>query len=384
MAQTIAIFSAQYLPHLGGVERFTAGLGAALEARGVHAVVVSTAGDGLPDHEVQPDGVEVFRLPARQLLHGRLPLTLPGARTDELLARVAALEPSGVLVNTRFYEQSVVGCSFAHRLGLRPVVLEHGSDYIGFGIPGVDAAVHAHEHLATRRVLACDPVFYGVSEMAREWLATFGVEGRGVIHNAIDAAAFRAATSGRDYRAELGIPADDLLVAFVGRLVVEKGTDVALRAARLLVERGCKAHLVIAGDGPELERIRREAGANVHLVGRIGSEDVAALMLQADLFLLPSLTEGLPTTVLEAAACGTASLATNVGGVREVMPTDEYGFVFDELPAEVCAEAVAFYDENRDVLAVQGARCRARVEQEFSWEKTAAAVVAACEDAQQV
>ena len=385
MAQTIAIFSAQYAPHLGGVERFTAGLGAALEACGVHAVVVSTAHEGAPEHETQPDGVEVFRLPAYQVLDGRLPLTIPGPRTDELLAQVAALEPSGVLVNTRFYEQSVVGCAFAYELGVHPVVLEHGSSYIGFGVPGVDTAVHAHEHLATRRVLAYRPVFYGVSEMARAWLSTFGIEGRGVIHNAVDAAAFRAGASERDFRAELGIPADALLVAFTGRLVYDKGADVVARAAQLVAERGCTAHFAIAGDGPEREQIEHEAGPNTPLLGRVSSQDVAALLQQADLFLFPSrYPEGMPTSILEAAACGLTSLATNVGGVREVMPTDEYGFVFDELPAEVCAEAVAFYDENRDVLAAQGALCRARVEQEFSWEKTAAAVVAACEDAQQV
>ena len=69
--RTLAIFSAQYLPHMGGVENFTKELSSALERMGVHVIVVTSAYGDAPEHEVDTGGFEVFRLPSSQLLDGR-------------------------------------------------------------------------------------------------------------------------------------------------------------------------------------------------------------------------------------------------------------------------------------------------------------------------
>ena len=377
----IAIFSAFYPPHLGGIERFVRSLAGTLEARDVHAIVVTSASEGAPDHEVQEDGVEVFRIPGSGLLGGRLPVP-SRSRAASVLDELERAGVSGVLVNARFYPLSLLGARFARRIGVRPVVLDHSSGYVGFGVPVVDQLAHRYEHAMTRRLASCGSLFYGVSEMSRAWLTTFGVPGVGVIHNAIDADEFRSLASGRDFRAELGIASDDLVVAFTGRLLRQKGLSELAETARLLAGTNPRVRVLVAGDGPDRRWLEERVPRNLSLLGSLDRPDLSALLRQSDVFLFPSTyPEGMPTSLLEAAACGLACVATDVGGVREIVPDDSCGIVVDEPRPEVLAEVVRSYDADRALVAAQGERVRAHVEGTLTWEATADAVVAACEAA---
>lgn len=376
--RTLAIFSAQYLPHMGGVENFTKELSSALERMGVHAIVVTSAYGDASEHEVDTAGLEVFRLPSSQLLDGRLPVVRDGEATRALLGEVAKAKPDGVFVNTRLYGLSLMGVRFARNLGITPVVLDHGSSYIGFGVPVLDSVVHAYEKAITRKIRSYSPKFYGVSEKSAEWLRTFGIIADGVIHNAIEAEEFRKQASRRDFRAELGIGPDVLLVCFVGRIANGKGVEVVTELARRFERRGKRIHFAIAGDGPDFKALKQHAPEYASVLGRLGRPDVAALFGQSDLHILPSKSEGLPTSLLEASAEGTPSLVFDVGGAREVIPSDSYGIVLDDESTTVCEEVLDWYLDNRDVLKEQGANVRKRVEHVFSWEATARKTIEAC------
>lgn len=377
--RTIVIFSAQFLPHMGGVENFTKGLSSALEQMGVHAIVVTSAFGGVPEHEANiDDGIEVFRLPSVQLLNGRFPVVRDCARTRELLSTIKKRMPNGVLVNTRLYGLSIMGVRFARELNLDPVVLDHGSSYIGFGVPVLDSIIHVYERAMTKKICSYSPKFYGVSEKSAEWLGNFGIVPSGVIHNAIDAEEFRDSASNRDFREELGIGRDCLLVCFVGRIVNGKGIEVVTELARRFGARGKQIQFAIAGDGPDFEALRTDAPPFARVLGRLDRSDVASLFLQSDLHLLPSKSEGLPTSLLEASAAGTPSLVFDVGGAREVIPSDSYGTVLDEASVSACEHVLDWYLDNRDVLGVQGTNVKKRVEDSFSWEVTARKVLEAC------
>lgn len=377
--RTIAIFSAQYLPHMGGVENFTKGLSSALERKGVHAIVVTSAYGDAPEHEDESNGVEVFRLPSAQLLDGRLPIVRNGGRTRELLDEVKRRMPDGVFVNTRFYGLSLMGARFARELGITPVVLDHGSSYIGFGVPVLDSVVHAYERAMTRKIRSCTPRFFGVSEKSAEWLRTFGITPSGVIHNAIDAEGFREQASGRDFRTELGIGKDVLLVCFVGRILKEKGVDTLLGVARILEEKDLPVAFAVAGDGPDMALLQDDTPNNLHVLGRLGRTDVAALFGASNLHFFPSrYPEGLPTSILESAAVGIPSLVSDVAGAREAIPSDEYGIVLEDATAPVCAEVISWYLDNPDVLETQGKNARKWVESAFSWDNTARQAIEAC------
>lgn len=378
MSASLAIFSAAYPPHLGGVENFTEGLARALAARGDRVVVVTNDTEGMGAGLADEAGVEVLRLPCRPLLAGRLPLPRAGSERRRLLACLRERPLDGVLVNTRFYPHSLLGLRLARERGLTPAVLDHGSAWLTFGSPALDVAVRAWERAITAWGRRYQARYFGISEKSAAWLATFGISASGVIPNAIDAPAFRAAASPRDVRAELGLASDAFVVAFVGRLVAEKGVRALVRAARDPRLAGTGVTFVLAGDGPLADEVRAAEGAGLRWMGRLERPDAAALLLQADMLCLPSRSEGFATALLEAAACGCPVLACDVGGARELVPDASFGAILPEASADAVVRGVLELRARRDELPAMGERCRERVERLFSWDATAEAALRAC------
>lgn len=372
MSRTYAIFSAQYLPHVGGVETFTANLAHQLVLGGDGVCVVTSARDDAPEVETQEDGVRIVRLPSMQLMGGRLPLSRHGSRERSLLSAVSGLGVDRVLVNTRFYGTSVTGLRFARDIHVPAVLLDHGSAWLTFGRgEALDAAAHAWERRMTAKDVSLGATFAGISEKSAAWLATFGIKTSLVIPNAIDGAAFRGESSGRDFRFELGIPEDKTLVAFVGRLAPEKGPERLLAAMELLGER-CAC--VLAGEGTLRPQLERGLPANAHLVGNLGHADLSALLSQADVFCLPTRSEGFCTSLLEAGAWGVPFVVPDVGGAREVLCHDgkTFGLIAPDREPATMADGI------RQVVAAwtseQARELRAHVERDLSWPQTVRAL----------
>lgn len=162
-----------------------------------------------------------------------------------------------------------------------------------------------------------------VSESERQAGQRAGITARwSVIHNGIDLGRFRppgagAAVAARASLAPLaGVPPEVPLVVCVGRLSRQKGQDVLLRAWRAAATGG--ARLVLVGEGPYGEELRRTAPPGVLFTG--ASTDVRPWIHAADLLVLPSRWEGMALAPLEAMACGTPVLLTDVDGARESLP----------------------------------------------------------------
>lgn len=368
-----ALFSAQYPPHLGGIENFTQGLARALVARGNEAVVVTNDTENVGAGKTDEGDLEVVRLPCRPLVSGRLPLPRRGVELRRLMDDLMARPLDGVLVNARFYPHSILGMRVARRHDVRPVVLDHGSAYLSFSNPVLDPAARLYEHAMTAWGRRYDAAYYGISQKSAEWLGTFGIRAEGVIPNAIDAAGYRAAASGRDFRGELGLTEDGLIVAFVGRLIPEKGVSALIEASRDERLRSAGVTFVLAGDGPLAGDVSDAESSTLRRVGRLSREDTAALLLQADCLCLPTRSEGFSTTLLEASACGCPSLVTDVGGARELIPDTGYGTIMSDASAETVIHEVLSLCERRSDLPPMGERCERLVEDRFSWDATALA-----------
>ena len=125
------------------------------------------------------------------------------------------------------------------------------------------------------------------------------------------------------------------------------------------------------------------APSNVHFLGKLKSVDIAALFLQGDIFCLPTRSEGFATSLLEASACGIASLITDVGGVKELILDDSYGTVLPDAEPDTIASALERLANNPEKLASQSKNVRLRTQEVFAWEKTSSAIIKACEDAQE-
>lgn len=365
----ICIFSAQYHPHIGGIERFTESLADALVNRGNQVVVVTNSTDGDPGVEAK-GGLTVYRLPCVPLFAGRLPLPKLASMRRRMIAELRSMKFDGVLINARFYPHSLLGMKLARRQALSPVVLDHGSDYLTFGNPIADVFVRAYEHLITWYGKRYHSRYFGVSQRSAKWLERFHIVAEGVIANSIDAENFRNCASNRSFREENGISEERLVFSFIGRLIPEKGIGTLIEVAKQSFERALALDFIIAGDGPLLDDVKA-CPNNVHAVGRLDKADISALLAQSNALILPSRSEGFATCLLEASACGIPAITTDVGGARELIPDGDYGIIInDDSPATVF-DAVSWCAEHPQDLEKMGMKCYARVSSDYSWDARA-------------
>ncbi|MBN2410433.1 glycosyltransferase family 4 protein [candidate division KSB1 bacterium] len=131
-------------------------------------------------------------------------------------------------------------------------------------------------------------------------------------------------------KSTLGIPEDHILIGIVGRLVPIKNQSMILRVMKILIDRGLNIHLCIVGDGEEREKLEKlSAGLNVndrvHFVGWV--LDMEKIYAGIDILALTSHNEGTPFTVIEAMAASVPVVATNVGGVADLLLDNRNGLL---------------------------------------------------------
>lgn len=225
----------------------------------------------------------------------------------------------------------------------------------------------------------CHPLIHGYSAVSKDiahWLAeTLSIDPTTITHicNGVDTERFNPAVA----PAPLALDADEpFVIGTVGRLDPIKNhgwllkTFAQLRDTRPdLAARLC---LVIAGEGPSRGCIEHDI-ASRHLDGHVqllGSrEDVPAVLRSFDVFVLPSLNEGISNTVLEAMASGLPVIASDVGGNPELIRPGETGQLVTLGDTDRFAAMLAQYVDNPALLQTHGARARTAAEVEFSLDR---------------
>jgi glycosyltransferase involved in cell wall biosynthesis len=171
-----------------------------------------------------------------------------------------------------------------------------------------------------------------------------------------------------------GPSADGPAVA-VARLSPEKDIANLLRATALVMPKAPTFRLEVAGDGPlrtKLHRLSKELGVDkrVRFLGEVA--DVPALLGRAGFFVLPSRTEGISLTILEAMACGLPVVATRVGGTPEIVEHGTSGFLVPPGNPAVLARELLRLWKNPDEGRLLGQTARRRVESRFDIRKMVA------------
>jgi glycosyltransferase involved in cell wall biosynthesis len=143
--------------------------------------------------------------------------------------------------------------------------------------------------------------------------------------------------------AEPALPSDGPVIGTVGRLDTQKAHRVLLEAAPLVLERHPNARFVFVGDGPLRARLEDQAaalGVQDTVIFTGARDDVPRWLASFDVFVLPSLFEGLCYAVIEAQAAGVPVVATPVGGVRETVIDDETGILVPPTDSQATARAI--------------------------------------------
>ncbi len=192
------------------------------------------------------------------------------------------------------------------------------------------------------------------------------------IHSGVDAARYYRPDLRDETRAGLEIAADEVLICYAGRLVGGKGLEALFHALVALRERSLSPKLLVVGEG-RLERPLRSLSVRLGLSSQVNfagfREDIPGILAASDIFLLPSLSEGLPKSILEAMAAGKAVLATEVGGIGEMLENRETGLLVPPGDNAALTGAIAGLVEDEALRQRLGNRARSRAIDAFSLAK---------------
>lgn len=190
-----------------------------------------------------------------------------------------------------------------------------------------------------RSVFSAIDHFFAVSERFKQMLVTLGIpaEKISVVYNGID---FTTPDSPDVTRTELGVQEDSFVITMVARLHPIKNYPDAFELIRKLRDKGHAVELLAVGDGPLKAELHQQAASyeGIHFLGF--RTDVDAVLRQSDCLLLASTSESFPLVLLEAAKARIPVLTTDVGGVRELVQSEEMGAVVpvhgvDEMVKEI-------------------------------------------------
>lgn len=370
MKKSFCLFCANYLPNLGGVERYVYNLSKQLINLGHDVTVVTSNVFDLESYEVDENGIEVFRMPCHNFMKGRYPILKKNDEFKRLDKQLSEKHFDLVVVNARFYIHSLYAADFAKKHNIKCITIEHGSTHLSVDNKILDFVVAHVEHFVTMRLKkkCCD--YYAVSKAAGEWSGHFGIKSKGTLYNAVDVENVSETARKRvcDYRKEYNIPEKATVVTFTGRLLKIKGVYELLEAFKQLNRDDL--YLFYAGDGPELDELKSKANDKVVFLGQIDFDHIVSLLESSDIYCLPSVSEGMSTSVLEAVATNTFVITTYNGGARELITSDEYGIITKgNTVAEIKTAIENALDESYRKTATE--KAYQKLIDRFTWQKTA-------------
>jgi glycosyltransferase involved in cell wall biosynthesis len=364
------IFSANYLPNLGGVERYTYNLSKKMIERGYQVTVVTSNTDKLPEYE-EIEGIGIYRLPCYNLLRGRFPVSKFNKRYRESLKKLKKVKYDICITNTRFYLHSLIGVTYGKKNSRLNICIEHGTNHFTVNNKFFDFLGHYYEHFITLLVKQQCSLFYGVSLACNEWLKHFRISAKGTLYNAIDIDHINnilRTDISNDVRQQLKVPQGALLITYTGRLVKEKGILKLIEAVRHITQTNQDVYLAIAGDGDLAEEVERSTSDNIIYLGRQDFRKIISLLNTTDVFCLPTdYPEGFPTSVLEAAACKCYIISTTSGGSKELVISKEYGCILKENSVPELIRVIETLHKERDYLNSATSLSYNRCIENFTW-----------------
>lgn len=350
----VLLWSETFWPHIGGVQILGAKLLLALRDRGHEFLVVTRQDYWDLAPEALYKGIQINRFPFwKALAKGNIELFAETKRQISALRR--AFSPDLV-----------------HIYSFGPSVLFHLATRAAHPAPALvtiheawpDTALESNSLLTQTLLSATWVTGVSASVLAGPSRRVAEISHcSSIIYNGLDVSSFQPAP----------LPKDGINLLCVGRLVREKGFDLAIKALLSISDRFSGVRLSFAGDGPartELEELSGSLGLTnrVKFLGWVPPEQIPTLINSAAVVVMPSWTEGLPLIGLEAALLARPVVATRVGGIPEVVLHERTGLIVDSGDWRALAQAIEVLLDDPKTAIRMGLAAREWAAEMFSWE----------------
>lgn len=356
----IALVSEFYYPHLGGMTEHVHNLAARFREWGHEPVIVTSrvAGD-----TKEREGVRYVGRSRRIYMNGSFARLTVGMRISARIAkvlrdeRIDVVHVHGGLAGTL----PIAAPRVAHRLGIPAVATFHSWFPKSVAFRTLKRPLQREMNLLSARIAVSEPVVWALSRYFRaDWE---------VIPNGVDVNAFQPRPRRRSV-------SNHPRLLFLGRLDPRNGLDTILEAMPRILDRHPAAELVVVGDGPlrpMYERKARDLGRAVRFVGQV-LEERSRYYSESDIYVCPTQRASFGVTLLEAAACGTPMLVSDIIGFRELVDGGEEARLVPPFDVEAWGESVSDLLDDAHTRARMGVAGRAKAAL-FSWDIVAERVL---------
>ncbi len=346
-SRRICIVTHTFLPHVGGIERVVYEESKRLMKRQYDLTVLTHR--NFTPRQYSYDGITVQCYDALNLgFRLGIPYPIPNLTSYKTFLETVQ---SCTLVHAHGhpYLSSLAAARLAKRYK-KPFVLTQHNTFIEYN--GIWDYVETLNDLAVgKQTLKAAKKIIVISKATRNYVLSLGADPDKVevIYNGVDLDRFKPIANARfQVRRKLGISDDAVVATTVRRLVYKNGIDTLLESARTTARNNPRLVYLVIGKGPDFNDVKTKVSQfglqrNFVLAGFVSDEDLPSYYNAADFFVLPSKSgEGLPLVALEAMACGLPLVATNVGGIAEIM-TEGFGRIVPANDPEAMAEASLEY-----------------------------------------
>jgi len=364
----------EYPPRIvGGISRHVEDLAKALAKLGHEVSVVTLEFPGASSYE-ELDGVKIYRAPT-EIGHPHF-LTWTLLFNTSIEKRLADIDEDFDVLHVHDWLTAPSAISAKHFLHRPLVATLHSTEYGRSTLQSIDSfTIDSWEWWTTYEA---NRVIVTTYSMRHEVCGHFHApwEKVWIIPNAVDLSKFQVSVDRNAVRARYNVGPNEKLVLYVGRLVPQKGVEFLIQAVPRIGARFGDAKFVIVGDGwlrGHLESLANQMGQRwrINFTGFIPDSELIALMRSADVLVIPSVYEPFGIVALEGMAAGVPVVASQVGGLAEVVEHDKTGeYVYMRNPESIAwgVERVLNNHGHAAWLVKNGLEAVKRV---YSWEAVA-------------
>jgi len=372
MPQTdLCVVTHTFLPHVGGIEKVVYEQGKRLLQKDFNLKVVTSRLNTKRNYSIKGINVHCYNSFNIGFRIG-IPYPIPHFTSYKTIAKMIR---SSDLTHAHGhpYPSSLLAAKLAKKYS-KPIVITQHNTFIQY--QGLwNSFERLNDLTIGKEVLKLADRILVVSDATKKYVVNLGAnpEKITILHNGVDIHRFNSIKGLKEeMRKELDINEDANVALTVRRLVFKNGIDTLIESAKTAVKENANLVFLIVGRGPDLpevrERIRQlNLEKSIKLLGFVSDEELPKYYNVADFFILPSKSgEGLPLVSLEAMACGLPVIATDVGGIKEILEKN-FGKIVPANDSASLKEAILDFS-HRDLNPIKKG-LRLLIEKKHSWDK---------------
>jgi len=345
-----------------------------LRRRGNEFKIISIKWRGQSHYELIEDNVEVYRVPSIFVFPKiRYPVPNFIALSGKIKEICGDWKPDLIIYSHMIYLTTLPIFWLKNRLDIPSIVTTDVFPGISWfwGNKIVDGIGYLYSMLIGRRAFKLADGVQFVNSELEEYAGRLNINGGKTfsITRGVDTGLFMPRNDQGHLRRELEIGENDTVVLYVGRLDLVKGVRYLLEASKRVLSTHRNLKFLIVGDGglrQEYERFARPFVPNIIFAG--WRDDIPRVMNIANIFVLPSLSEGAANVAMEASASGLPVIATRVGEVPQIVSDGETGILIKPRDVNALAEAIEKLIDNPSLAEEMGEAGRKRMEEIYDWE----------------